>query len=372
MPFPYNTLRLIPAATFVSAVSHPPCNRRICNTHNNITSDTTTNNRQNIGAPTNPEPHAACRNPSAPWGISLCQWSLLWDSNPRPPAYWAGALPTKLKRQLSIGRWQYQNRYTKNGIIRMLRFHIIRVSTCELFTRILIAWDQTSSLKIQLELGIIANVGCWRIWALSHVSDLCCSHREWNPQHLFKWRCDHDLSSWHVLRSLSKPRFDMENFRCIEWLAEASDGRWVCNQESLHWGLSPGPSVYKTDALPLSYRGNCNEVPIDRNYPKTCVLSAPGDRHWQFGGTAQEEARKGRKGIRMSHGIKHINTSVIYRKKTTHCFSNKHQSNQDKYIAIPHMQESVWVGGCAGWVVERSRRAPFWIPLTPIKIKSIK
>ena len=24
--------------------------------------------------------------------------SLLWDSNPRPPAYWAGALPTKLKR----------------------------------------------------------------------------------------------------------------------------------------------------------------------------------------------------------------------------------------------------------------------------------
>ena len=26
--------------------------------------------------------------------------SLLWDLNPRPPAYWAGALPTKLKRQL--------------------------------------------------------------------------------------------------------------------------------------------------------------------------------------------------------------------------------------------------------------------------------
>ena len=25
--------------------------------------------------------------------------SLLWDSSPRPPAYWAGALPTKLKRQ---------------------------------------------------------------------------------------------------------------------------------------------------------------------------------------------------------------------------------------------------------------------------------
>ena len=26
-------------------------------------------------------------------------------------------------------------------------------------------------------------------------------------------------------------------------------------QRSPHWGLNPGPSVYKTDALPLSYRG---------------------------------------------------------------------------------------------------------------------
>ena len=24
---------------------------------------------------------------------------------------------------------------------------------------------------------------------------------------------------------------------------------------SPHWGLNPGPSVYKTDALPLSYKG---------------------------------------------------------------------------------------------------------------------
>ena len=32
-------------------------------------------------------------------------------------------------------------------------------------------------------------------------------------------------------------------------------------QVSPHWGLNPGPSVYKTDALPLSYRGNwkCTE-----------------------------------------------------------------------------------------------------------------
>ena len=34
-------------------------------------------------------------------------------------------------------------------------------------------------------------------------------------------------------------------------------------RNSLHWGLNPGPSVYKTDALPLSYGGT--ETCIDRN-----------------------------------------------------------------------------------------------------------
>ena len=31
----------------------------------------------------------------------------------------------------------------------------------------------------------------------------------------------------------------------------------LTNAISPHWGLNPGPSVYKTDALPLSYRGIC-------------------------------------------------------------------------------------------------------------------
>ena len=31
---------------------------------------------------------------------------------------------------------------------------------------------------------------------------------------------------------------------------------WLAHAHSLHWGLSPGPSVYRTDALPLSYRGH--------------------------------------------------------------------------------------------------------------------
>ena len=30
----------------------------------------------------------------------------------------------------------------------------------------------------------------------------------------------------------------------------------VLDRNSPHWGLKPGPSVYRTDALPLSYRGS--------------------------------------------------------------------------------------------------------------------
>ena len=46
---------------------------------------------------------------------------------------------------------------------------------------------------------------------------------------------------------------------------------------SPHWGLNPGPSVYKTDALPLSYRGasfHCRVVPCVRH----CSLPFPPER----------------------------------------------------------------------------------------------
>ena len=32
--------------------------------------------------------------------------------------------------------------------------------------------------------------------------------------------------------------------------------------QSLHWGLNPGPSVYRTDALPLSYKGLAWELAV--------------------------------------------------------------------------------------------------------------
>ena len=31
-------------------------------------------------------------------------------------------------------------------------------------------------------------------------------------------------------------------------------------QKSPHWGLNPGPSVYRTDALPLSYKGHASNM----------------------------------------------------------------------------------------------------------------
>jgi hypothetical protein len=42
---------------------------------------------------------------------------------------------------------------------------------------------------------------------------------------------------------------------------------------SLHWGLSPGPSVYKTDALPLSYRGLTGVIYITLHTDTTDISS---------------------------------------------------------------------------------------------------
>ena len=43
-------------------------------------------------------------------------------------------------------------------------------------------------------------------------------------------------------------------------------------RNSLHWGLNPGPSVYRTDALPLSYRGSSS-------YSSWACYGASSQRH---------------------------------------------------------------------------------------------
>ena len=59
------------------------------------------------------------------------------------------------------------------------------------------------------------------------------------------------------------------------------------NANSPHWGLNPGPSVYKTDALPLSYRGNAESVSgaleVDEAFP-ACSSAPLGFRPcaWQI------------------------------------------------------------------------------------------
>ena len=53
--------------------------------------------------PTYMENYTKIKSAFPPILIKQSQMSLLWDSNPRPPAYWAGALPTKLKRRYNNG-----------------------------------------------------------------------------------------------------------------------------------------------------------------------------------------------------------------------------------------------------------------------------
>ena len=49
--------------------------------------------------------------------------SLLWDLNPRPPAYWAGALPTKLKRQLMMWATPIMNEGGASNHIHHFKLH---------------------------------------------------------------------------------------------------------------------------------------------------------------------------------------------------------------------------------------------------------
>ena len=45
---------------------------------------------------------------------------------------------------------------------------------------------------------------------------------------------------------------------------------------SPHWGLNPGPSVYRTDALPLSYRGRERRKSASTSEPEHMRVRPPG------------------------------------------------------------------------------------------------
>ena len=76
------------------------------------------------------------------------------------------------------------------------------------------------------------------------------------------------------------------HFRCSSLLLRATVTILECQKSfvaqrsiksSHHWGLSPGPSVYKTDALPLSYSGSGtkNNALLDTLRPSAPTPSSP-------------------------------------------------------------------------------------------------
>ena len=90
---------------------------------------------------------------------------------------------------------------------------------------------------------------------------------------IYYWCCWHNWSylfllfvilllsnSCYTLKLLLIIVFYFLNYVIAILLILLNDGCVVQSPKSssLHWGLSPGPSVYTTDALPLSYRGIWN------------------------------------------------------------------------------------------------------------------
>ena len=71
--------------------------------------------------------------------------------------------------------------------------------------------------------------------------------------------CEVETWQFSCLRKDSQPVAEqlsmvivLEHLVLAWWSASACA---VPMSNSLHWGLNPGPSVYRTDALPLSYKG---------------------------------------------------------------------------------------------------------------------
>ena len=74
-----------------------------------------------------------------------------------------------------------------------------------------------------------------------------------------------DMSVINQVRNLNKNKQTPIKNTCHMNMHLIAPTKFVSNRQhralsgaalSTHWGLSPGPSVYRTDALPLSYKGH--------------------------------------------------------------------------------------------------------------------
>ena len=88
--------------------------------------------------------------------------------------------------------------------------------------------------------------------------------------HVATWRWQPDVKSYRCACRKKKQVRCVPHFCLTRHVARGSGQTLGIAGESLHWGLNPGPSVYKTNALPLSYRGHETKVNRDRYKLVSC------------------------------------------------------------------------------------------------------
>ena len=100
----------------------------------------------------------------------------------------------------------------------------------------------------------------------SHAMATCYPHVHASMEHLHKattwpgWDCTCPRQTLGAVQSHAMATCYPHCHASVEHLHKATTWpRWYCiiadAIKSLHWGLNPGPLVYRTDALPLSYKG---------------------------------------------------------------------------------------------------------------------
>ena len=83
------------------------------------------------------------------------------------------------------------------------------------------------------------------------------------------------MSTWQV-HTIARPARPWDKVSVEQAGPKACGPRRI----SPHWGLNPGPSVYKTDALPLSYRGSALLACMDHRLGRKAALSPKNKELW--------------------------------------------------------------------------------------------
>ena len=138
---------------------------------------------------------------------------------------------------------------------------------------------------------------------------------------------------------------------------------------SPHWGLNPGPSVYKTDALPLSYRGSDAKRYIGRLQTHTISTSFSSlPMHARIlGGEGEQRKAKEEQGTREEQWEKKKgNFRERERDRDTATLSDFREIQGYERAKPNRLHLMPWIDSCGIWTHAACASGTWVHPLRPL------